>query len=275
MLRILSDLHFRDASSRLRRLASLDPLLAGVEELWLNGDTCDNQTGMTLQQVEEIRAFFRDRVPRVRFITGNHDPDISNEHEASAAAGRLWATHGDVFLDDIVPWSSMRRQLRERVNAVRGAHPERGFSTFEGRIATMREACTGFGRECDPERRDAWSRLRRMALELFPPRQPWAMLQTWRTIADRAVTAAAVWRPQAQVIVTGHVHFPKVWDRGDITVINLGAFTGPLGALTVEQHDQKVVVRRVDWQGESCYPGRIVREIPLASGPSAPLSPTS
>ena len=86
MLRILSDLHIRDASSRLKRLEALEPLLEGVDELWLNGDTCDNQTGMTPDQVEKIRAFFCARIPRVRFLTGNHDPDISAEHEASAAA---------------------------------------------------------------------------------------------------------------------------------------------------------------------------------------------
>ena len=103
MLRILSDLHFRDATSRLERLEDLLPLLDGVNELWLNGDTCDNQSGMTPEKLGEIKQFFTTHVPQVRFIPGNHDPDISPIHEASTADGRIWACHGDAFLDDIVP----------------------------------------------------------------------------------------------------------------------------------------------------------------------------
>ena len=97
MLRILSDLHFRDAASRFRRLEDLEPLLEGIDELWLNGDTCDNQTGMSAADVEAIRQFFRTRVPTVRFLTGNHDPDLSTEHWCATPDGRVCATHGDAF----------------------------------------------------------------------------------------------------------------------------------------------------------------------------------
>ena len=94
MLRLLSDLHFRDSSSRLRRLEDLEPLLAGVDTLWLNGDTCDNQSGLPAAAVAEMLAFFRGRVPVVRFITGNHDPDIScrplARHGRRPALGRAW-----------------------------------------------------------------------------------------------------------------------------------------------------------------------------------------
>lgn len=273
MLRILSDLHFRDASSRLKRLESLEALLEGVDELWLNGDTCDNQTGMKPEQVEEIREFFTSRVARVRFITGNHDPDISDTHDASAAEGLLWATHGDVFLDDIVPWSSVRDQLGERIKKIKAEHQERGFSEFADRIATMREACIGFRRECDPEKKNLSHRVRRLLTEFFPPRQPLAMINTWRTIADRAVNAAATWRPEARVIVTGHVHFPRIWQRADRWVINLGAFTGPLGAFFVDVANEMAAVRRISWSHDSCFPGKVINQIPLASPPSQSLSP--
>lgn len=264
MLRILSDLHFRDASSRLKRLEDLEPLLDGVEELWLDGDTCDNQSGMKPSEVAIVKAFFESRVPRVRFLTGNHDPDISEEHEASAADGHLWACHGDVFLDDIVPWSRVRDQLIARRDAVRTAHPEYDFNTFSGRTQVHRAACTGFSRECDPERNDFRYRLGRAWVEFFPPRQPWAMLQTWRTFPRRVTKLAAHWRPQARVIVTGHVHYPRVWREGNHWVVNLGAFSGPLGALTVEYYDERVVVRRIECRDSRWVPGAVRAEIPLA-----------
>ena len=101
------------------------------------------------------------------------------------------------------------------------------------------------------------------------------MLNTWWTIADRAVESASEWRPGARVIVTGHVHFPRVWRRGDFWVINLGAFCGPLGALTVECQEQLITVRRVKWSGGRCHPGKVIRQIPLASTPSVPVSPSA
>lgn len=272
MIRILSDLHYRDATSRLHDLTALEPLLDGVTELWLNGDTCDSQSGMPPAKLAEIRDFFIRRVPRVRFITGNHDPDISNEHDAHAAEGRLWACHGDAFLDDIVPWSRVRAKLVERINQARRTHPERDYTSFADRVLTMREACLGFARECDPERRSSGHRLRRLCMEFFPPRQPWAMLHTWRTFPTKAARATARWHPEAQIIVTGHVHFPRVWRRGRHTIINTGAFSGPLGAFTVEYAQNNVTVRRVELRQRQWHPGKPVATIPLASSTAQPVS---
>ncbi|GAB5562805.1 MAG: hypothetical protein SynsKO_44520 [Synoicihabitans sp.] len=275
MIRVLSDLHFRDATSKIDRLHDLEPLLDGVSELWINGDCCDNQSGMTRTELDEIRGFFNDRVRRVRFITGNHDPDISHEHEAQTPDGRVWATHGDVFLDDIVPWSRVRSNLLDRMAAVRRAHPELGFDSFEERIFIMRETCTGFARECDPERRDRRHLLKRLITELFPPRQPWSILRTWWTFADRVAPRAKAWRPQAQVILTGHVHFPRVWRRGPQTVINTGAFSGPLGAFAVDILNGVVTVRRVTQQDQRWQPGKVVTAITLADTPAPTVSHVS
>ncbi len=264
MLRILSDLHFRDASSKLKQLEDLDPLLAGVKELWLNGDTCDNQSGMTVEETAEVTRFFTNRVPRVRFITGNHDPDISSDHAATAANGRLWAFHGDVIFPDVVPWSRVRSKMVARVEAARRRHPERDFESFDGRMACLRDACIGFRRECDPKRVDLLHRLRRLRTEFFPPRQPWAMVHSWATFATRIARASRQWQPQARVITTGHIHFPRVWRRDDLTIINTGAFTGPLGAATVEMSDDNVVVRRIHAKAGAWHAGKVLAEIPLA-----------
>lgn len=266
MLRILSDLHLRDASTRIRRLEDLAPLLEGVDELWLNGDTCDNQSGMTPAELARIQTFFTARVPRVRFITGNHDPDISDCHEASAADGLLWATHGDVFLDSVVPWSRVRDQLEARVRDQLARDPNLDFTSFDGRVTAMRRACTGFRRECDPERKDPSHRFRRLLMEFFPPRQPMAMVHTWWTFPARVVEAARRWRPAAHIIVTGHVHFPRTWRHADKIVINTGAFSGPVGARAVDVHSDRVEVRRIENHPDGWRTTRVLATIPLAKG---------
>lgn len=263
MLRIFSDLHVRDASSRVRSLEELAPLLDGVEELWVNGDCCDSQCGMTAADLEAIRQFFRARVPRVRFLTGNHDPDISAEHHAAAAGGRVWVTHGDVFFDDIVPWSRLRPQLRRRVAAARAELPGQDFTSVDGRLAVMRRALLGLHQEWNPEDRNPVHRIRRLAGVLFPPRQPWAMLRVWHGFADIAARHLARWRPETQVLVAGHTHYPCVRRRGGLTVVNTGAFAGPFGACCADIDGDTVRVRRVGRDGASWHAGRITAEIPL------------
>jgi predicted phosphodiesterase len=272
MLRILSDLHFRDASSRLRRLEDLGPLLEGVDTLWLNGDTCDNQSGMPAAAVAVLVAFFRARVPVVHLLTGNHDPDISDRHWCTTAGHRLVATHGDVFFDDIVPWGSQRDLLVARRRAAAHRHPEIEDSSLPGRIALHRLACTGLAREVNPEHSGLFQRLHRFVDEFFPPRKPLAMLRVWRSLPDQVAALAPAWFPGVQVVVTGHVHFPRVWRRGDLAIINTGAFAGPLGAYAVDLEGGTVTVRHVRTRGGAWYLGRVVATIRLTeplSGPPA------
>ncbi len=96
------------------------------------------------------------------------------------------------------------------------------------------------------------------------------MLQAWRTIADRVAARKPDWFPSAQVVVTGHVHFPKIWSRGPLTVINTGAFSGPLGALCVDLIDETVVVRRLRRIRREWHPGAALATIPLAPVRSSP-----
>ena len=91
------------------------------------------------------------------------------------------------------------------------------------------------------------------------------MLHTWATFVTRTATAAAQWRPDTQVIIFGHVHFPRVWRRGPRTVINTGAFTGPLGAYAVDYADEVVTVKRIQSGDGAWHAGRIISTIPLAS----------
>ena len=263
MLRILSDLHFRDASSRLRRLEELEPLLLGVDTLWLNGDTCDNQTGMPATAVEEIRGFFRARVPHVHFLTGNHDPDISTEHWSTTADRRVFATHGDAFFENAVPWSRQRNLLNERSRSAMAEHPELDHRTLDGRLALHRIACTGLKFGYDPENATHCHRLHRLITTFYPPSQPLAMIKAWRSLPDRVAAVAPAWLPGAQVVVTGHVHYPRVWRRGDLTVINTGAFTGPLGAYLVDIDGEHVAVHRLRLRRNLWYPGRTVAQITL------------
>lgn len=264
MLRILSDLHLFDARSEVRDLRQLEPLLAGVQTLVLNGDTCETRCGTTLAQVAELQDFFRQRVPEVVFITGNHDPDISGTHELLVADRRVWITHGDVCFEDLTPWARHVAELRRRAAAMRAEIP----AEERGKLETLFRIARAVAREeTDLPDRTTRSWAAHVAWvwhTFFPPRQVLAMFRCWRDLPKLAHALAVMQRPTAQVVVTGHVHFPGVWrlDAGPV-VINTGSFFRPLGGNLVDVHADRVEVRRIRRTAEGFSPGSLLVRIPL------------
>src|SRR6185369_3991902 len=176
LTRILSDLHFGDERSRVSDLAALAPLLDGVNTLVLNGDCCHTQEGAVPAEIAALRAFFKERVPRVVFITGNHDPDISTTHELSLADGRVWVTHGDLLFDTLAPWSRLRGRIAGSLARIRPQHPPEDWQRISTRLQMMREACLGLPCENMPALGGSPQRLLRLLRDLFPPQRALSML---------------------------------------------------------------------------------------------------
>jgi predicted phosphodiesterase len=268
MLRILSDLHLFDARTLVRDLRQLEPLLAGVETLVINGDSCEMRRGATTAQVAAMREFFAMRVPEVIFVTGNHDPEISDRHELLLDGGRVWVTHGDIFLDDLTPWARQQPELRRQVQRLLAADPGADYGNLDVRIRIARAVARQETEFPDRTSRNWSAHLRWLWHTFLPPRQPLAMLRSWRQLPARAAAMAAAQRPTAQVVVTGHVHFPGVWrKRGRPTVVNTGSFFSPLGGNLVDLTGDTLVVRRVARRG-----GDFVA-LPLAAGGAGRTEP--
>ena len=266
MLRILSDLHVFDAQGQIRDLRQLEPLLAGVRTLVINGDSCEMRRGVVMPDVAGLQDFFRERVPEVIFVTGNHDPDISDIHELLLAEGRVWVTHGDICFDDLTPWSRQRSDLRRVVQRLLANDPAADYRELGTRFRLAREATRIVGTEIDPTDTSFRMQLVRFWDTFFPPGQVLAMLQSWRELPVSAAAFAKAQRPSAQVVVTGHVHFPGVWVRPPgPTVINTGSFFSPLGGHLVDLLDDRLHVRRIRRYRGQFEPGRQVAEILLSA----------
>lgn len=265
MLRILSDLHVYDSQSQIRDLGQLAPLLAGVRTLVLNGDSCEMRAGIPKPDVAGLKLFFREKVPEVLFVTGNHDPEISDLHELLLADGRVWVTHGDICFTDLTPWSRQRADLRRAVNEILAQKPSADLcEDLKLKFRVAREASRIVGVKLDPADARFQSRLLRFWDTFYPPRQILAMLQAWRELPVSAARLATIHHPSAQVIVTGHVHFPGVWFRSQApTVINTGSFFSPLGGHLVDIIEDRVHVRRIRRYRGQFQPGTQVAEIKL------------
>lgn len=264
MIRILSDLHLYDGHTQVRDLKQLEPLLVGVKTLVINGDSCEMRFGVAAPRVGQMQDFFRARVPEVIFITGNHDPDISDTHELLLADGRVWITHGDVCFEDLTPWSQLRPEIVQRMKALTAARTAEQGEDLTENLRIARAVARSLPEKIDPAKTGWRAWLVRFWYTFFPPRQVIAMLKSWRELPVRAAALAAKQRPTAQVVLTGHVHFPGVWHRaGQPTVINTGSFFSPLGGQLVDLIDEVVYVRRIQRRKGCFYPGRDMDAIHL------------
>lgn len=263
-LRILSDLHFGDERSALRDLTALTPLLEGVDELVLNGDTCDTQHDLGPQELKTLKQFFQSKVRSVTFLTGNHDPDIGPTHELSLADGAVWLTHGDVFFDDIAPWSRLQPEMLHRLTQLRTQHSAADWQTITTRLPMLRAACTRLPCEKASALTGCFAKLERAFRDLFPPHRAVAMLRAWLRAPSRAADLVREQRPSARFVIFGHIHFPGVWQREGRIVINTGSFAPPLGARLVDLIGNRLQVRTVLRREESFHPGKLVAEFPLA-----------
>ena len=264
MLRILSDLHVFDSQTQIRDLRQLDSLLVGVKTLVLNGDSCEMRRGVAMPDVPGLKKFFRERVPEVIFVTGNHDPDISDIHELLLSDDRVWVTHGDVCFDDLTPWSRQRPELRRIMRELLAREsPEEG-RTLAAKFRLAREATRMVGSNLDPAATGWKAQLARAWDSFFPPQQVFAMFQAWRELPLAAARLARAHRPAVQVVVTGHVHFPGVWGRSPgPTVINTGSFFSPLGGHLVDVVNDRVEVRRIRRKRGQFEAGDLVARISL------------
>jgi predicted phosphodiesterase len=260
--------HYGERASRVHSLRQLAPLCEGASSLVLNGDSLDTRPGPRPQLTErwgtEVREFFGGIGIPVTFVTGNHDPDFSATHSLDLAAGQVFAVHGDVVFEAIVPWGrdafAVRRMIREELAALPPGSAER----LEDRLAAFRRVA-GRVRQRHQAERHRLKYVWRIALDTAWP--PWRIVNiplAWRAMPGRAAGLARRHRPRAKFVLVGHSHWPGVWRfPGGPTVINTGSFTYPLGAYAVDLFADRLLVRRVRRQGSDFLPGEAIAEFGL------------
>jgi predicted phosphodiesterase len=249
-LRIFSDLHFLEGTCRVKALSQLHPLLDGADQIIFNGDTIDTQNADPDHSVtRELKATFAAHAPTT-FITGNHDPDISDIHALSLADGNVWLTHGDVFFDALTPWSHNLPEIQRRLRKAWSNVPVNEHAQLDARLRVFRQVCLGLPRDHDPRESGHRSMLMRYWFLLYPPRCTLSLLHTWATMSGRAAGFAAHHRPKAKFIIFGHTHRRGIWRlRDGRVVINTGTFSSPLTAQTVELQGNELRVHPIILRG--------------------------
>jgi predicted phosphodiesterase len=284
VLRIFSDVHLGDRGCRVRTLEQLAPLFDGADALVLNGDSLDTRPGPmhlsaaalaavnadTAAQRAGFLDFFVHHAPPTTILTGNHDPDISARHTLDLAEGKIFVTHGDIFFDDIVPWSRdvplMRKLLAREFAALTPA--ER--TQLELRFAAFRRVCASIPQRHHSERNPflyTWGVLSDVAW----PTRTFAVLRAWREAPTLAAAFLRTHRPHARFLLMGHTHRPGfVQMPGGLTIINTGSFCAPAKACAVDFTEGKLILRRIVSRGGIFRFGQTLATFALASAATSP-----
>lgn len=268
--RVFSDLHFGDHASRVRQLAQIRPLVAGISHLVLNGDTLDTRPGPRPDHTSECRAdvaaFLRHEVPVTSVLTGNHDADISELHHLDLAGGSVFATHGDIFFDDIVPWSHDAAMIRRKIAAELSRLPTAHRHELGHRFAVFRRVAASVPQRHQSERNKLKYLLHFFADTVWPPTRIVRVVQAWRLAPAAAATLSRRHRPKAKFVLCGHTHRPGIWTLPDgVRVVNTGSFCPPLGGLVVDLTPEQLVVRRTVLRRGEFHAGERIAEFPLAA----------
>jgi predicted phosphodiesterase len=269
LTRIISDLHFGDHASRVDRLVQLRPLLDGVTHLVLNGDTLDTRKGPYPAHTAECRTAVKDFFPREvaasTFLTGNHDGDFSTLHHLDLAAGKVFVTHGDIFFDDIVPWSHDATLIRRRITEELRSLPTELHHQLDSRLEVFRRVVVSIPQRHQAERNKLKFALHYLADTVWPPSRILRVMHAWKLAPRRAAELTRQHRPEANFVLCGHTHRPGIWrsPRG-VTVINTGSFCPPLGGYAVDLTEENLVVRDIVSRAGEFRPGEIVQTFPLA-----------
>jgi predicted phosphodiesterase len=267
-VRILSDVHYGEPTSRVRSLGALRPLFAGADRVVLNGDSLQTGGGSIARASAHLRQHFLEfvqrEVPGGVLLTGNHDADISTLHHLDLLGGLVFVTHGEILFEDLVPWSADLLQLRELYRRELAALAPPASENLETRLAACKRACAQLRLPPIPHSRSPWARTVRIARKFWPPRRGLAMLQAWHELPRRAAALVRAQRPRARFAVVGHTHLRGVWVRQDIVVINTGSFCPPFKPYAVDVSPEQVVVRCI-WHHRGCFNlGRVVAAFALA-----------
>jgi predicted phosphodiesterase len=269
LIRVISDVHFGERSSRVRSLGQLRPLFDGATSLVVNGDTLDTRPSdhpqRTAQARGDVLEFFGSAGIPVTLLTGNHDPDLSDQHALEFAGGRVLVTHGDLLFDDIVPWSSDAPEIRRKIAAAFAAIPGGQPRSLEERLAVFRSVSASTSQLHQSETNPLRYAFRLAGDSVWPPQRFLAILMAWSGAPRRAAALARTYRPGAGFIVIGHTHRPGAWRTpSGVVVVNTGSYCRPFGAMAAEISADTIRVRRVEARAGAFHPGPTVAEFPLA-----------
>src|ERR1700693_3601558 len=247
---ILSDLHPAHRASRIDDVSRLEPLIRPFRTAIFNGDTAelwhasDRPFGRKL--TADLARFCHHVGCKAIFINGNHDPDISEVNHLDLHGGALLVTHGDILFLGVAPWSKEANQYLSAHRRILKDLGEDALGSFEHQLLATKRASLELQMWESPAHTASLHGLRLLAFQFWPPTRPFKIIHAWWHTPSLAADLMKLFRPQAQVMLIGHTHYPGVWRRSGRIIVNTGSCLNYMNALAAIIEGERLEVRWVN-----------------------------
>ena len=243
---IISDTHLAGDGRGARSAQALRPLWQGADELIINGDFAELSDprcrGAAARQVLELTDLCEEDGVRLTFLSGNHDPLITDRRYLRLAGGEVFLTHGDMLHPAISPWVSDAHKLRMLHHDALASLDPRQRGGLDDQAMIVQHVS---GQKWDhiaqghaPKR----GRLRKSAGHAAKCAR---VLWFWHRLPKLAAQFADRYAPEARYFVFGHFHRAGVWHIGGRTIINTGSFHAPKNPHAVVIEGERLALHRI------------------------------
>ncbi|MFO0948694.1 MAG: metallophosphoesterase [Planctomycetota bacterium] len=264
---VLSDLHLGHPASFLRNPEMVLPLLGDARTLIVNGDSCEQialpYRDDAREKLARLVDLCADRGVGTMFLTGNHDPLVSNLDYLDLFDGRVFMTHGDMLHPLVAPWSREGPIMGvERRRILRHEPEPRDLND----VLHLTKRSTLVASVYPPAIRGGFfSRvelLSRFALK------PWRIIRTldyWGNVSHYCHGIRERHRPEARLMLIGHTHRAGIWQTHDFTIVNTGSYHLLSKPMVVHLQEHRAVVHQAVRRGQEYVLGQELYHMPLKS----------
>jgi predicted phosphodiesterase len=257
---ILSDLHLGHRASRIKHPEQLSSVLGDFKTIVFNGDTSEmrhvNDRPLGRRLAAEMARLCHSLGAKAIFLSGNHDPSISDINHLDLENGAVLVTHGDILFLGVAPWSRKAKQYLKTHREILDELGPAGFTDFEKRLLASKRTSLRLQMIEEPTPSGRLPFLELINRHLWPPTRPFKILNAWIKTPGLTDELARVFRPQARFVVIGHTHWPGVWKRDKRLIINCGSFFPRFGTRAVLLDRSALEVRALSTQTERFALGR-------------------
>lgn len=249
---ILSDTHLAGNGQGAGSADALRPLWQGADELIMNGDIAElshpTQRAGAAREVMRIQDLCEDDGVRLTFLSGNHDPMITDRRFLRLCNGEVFLTHGDMLHPAISPWTSYAKQLR-KMHEDALAHLDLLDRAQLDQQAMAAAHASNI----------KWDHLAEHAMPTLGPvadkydkaRKIAKVLWFWHRLPKLAAKFTQRYAPEARFFIFGHIHRAGVWRFGDQTIINTGSYHCPRRPHAVVLDDQTLTMHRIRFDADN------------------------
>lgn len=245
---ILSDTHLAEDGQGAGSADALRPLWQGADELILNGDTAElshpTQRASAARQVMRIQDLCEEDGVRLAFLSGNHDPLITDRRFMRLCSGEVFLTHGDMLHPAISPWTSYAKQLRLLHEDALAQLDLIDRAQLDQQALAAAHASN---MKWDQLAEHDYPKLGPIGCKLDKACKVAKVLWFWQRLPKMAAAFAARYAPESRFFIFGHIHRAGVWQFGHQTIINTGSYHCPRRPHAVVLQDQTLSMYRVNY----------------------------